>query len=552
MSALEDLPFEEQVRILKIRLDRAERAQRAAETSLEGRMRELDKANRELSQRESELVEKLDIESRKLLAAQATAQMATIYGEKGKPFSASEGAGGLLGLPKGEAASLEKLIAAIHPLDRDRIMRNGIVFFTKLKPGVEHRFEHRIIRYDTKAVHWLGWAIRRELGGGERTSRVYGTVRDITLSRANERAVRALQLRAERRVRELDALSRLLSTEREKTSKALQDKSRFLTEIAHAIRTPLNSLSGGIELLADQSAGQSKDFEIVSNAVDQLVEIASQMIELADTVETPSASISPNLSFEDRITNEQARPAPKVLLAEDTESNRYVIERILGAIGCETTIATNGFEAVEAVRATTFDVILMDVMMPIMDGERATQAIRAITGPASRTPIIGITAHSLQAERERLLSSGMTICLSKPVRREELETAIRTVLLGRESVHPHNARFDHELFQRAFYDLPEVYRDRMRDAAKKDISEYGEEVLKAGKMGDIEALSRAAHSLKGVSMNVGAIGIVEELCRYCEMLAEDPGCSSAALRKEIAATLLAFDDLFGALVVQGQ
>ena len=548
MQRLEDLPLEEQVRILKLRLDRAERAQHDAETALEGRMRELDRANRDLSQRESELVEKLDIESRKLLAAQSTARMATIYGEKGKPFTASKGTGALLGLPEGEEGSLDKLMTAIHPLDRDRIMRDAVSFFTQLQPGIEHAFEHRIIRYDTKAVHWLSWVIRREPAGENGTSRVYGTVRDITLSRANERAVRALQLRAERRVRELDALSRELSAEQAKTAQALQDKSRFLTEMAHAIRTPLNSLSGGIELLADQASGRSKDFEIVKSATNELVELAAQMIEQADTGETLPVEMTQGLSFEDRVTGQPTGTAPKVLLAEDTESNRYVIERMLGAIGCEMTIATNGIEAVEAVRGTTFDVILMDVMMPIMDGEQATQAIRAMTGPASRTPIIGVTAHSLQAERERLLSAGMTACLSKPIRRDELETAIRTALIGRDSVQPHNARFDHELFQRAFLDLPEAYRDRMREAAKKDISQYGEELLKSAKLGDSEALSRAAHSLKGVAINVGAIGIVEELSRYREMLPEDHGFSSAALRKEIAASLLAFDDLFSALV----
>ena len=141
MASLEDLPPEEQARILKIRLERAERAQRDAETALEGRMKELDRANTELSRRESELVEKLDVESRKLLSAQSTAKMATIYGEKGKPFTASEGTGVLLGLPDGQEGSLDKLIGAIHPLDRDRILRDGAEFFTSLKPGVEHRFE---------------------------------------------------------------------------------------------------------------------------------------------------------------------------------------------------------------------------------------------------------------------------------------------------------------------------------------------------------------------------------------------------------------------------
>nr|WP_298927022.1 response regulator [uncultured Erythrobacter sp.] len=555
MTPLEDLPLEEQARILAIRLDRAERALIDAETALEARMRELDRANKDLSQRESELVEKLDIESRQLLAALSTANMATIYGEKDKPFSASAGAGRLLGLPDAEEATVENLVAAIHPLDRDRILRSGMEFFTKMKPGLDHRFEHRIKRYDNGATHWLSWVIRRDAADAARPSAVYGTVRDITLSRMNERAVRSLQLRAERRVKELGRLSSQLSDEQEKTADALAAKTRFLTEMAHEIRTPLNSLNGGIELLSDGDGANSKDFEIVRQATDRLVDIASKMFEQAGEQGTAGEVSQPDVPASNSargMVQKTQGEMPKVLLAEDTESNRYVIERMLENIGCETVAVTNGVEAVEALRAQSFDVILMDVMMPIMDGEQATQAIRGLSGPASRTPIIGVTAHSLQAERERLLSAGMTACLAKPVRRDALETAIRTALIGREAVQPLNARFDHELFQRAFFDLPASYRDKMREAAKKDISDYGEEVLSAAKDGDDDALSRAAHSLKGVSLNVGAIGIVEELSRYRETLTTDPTFSSAGLRGEIAASLLAFDDLFHALVSETQ
>ncbi len=551
MNGLDDIPVEERARILAVRLDRAERALRDAETALEGRMRELDTANKELSQRESELVEKLDIESRKLLSAQTTAQMATIYGEKGQPFTASQGTGKLLGLPTGEEGSLEKLVGALHPLDRDRMMRDGVAFFTQLESGIEHRFEHRIIRYDTGATHWLSWVIRRDPAIENTPSRVYGTVQDITVSRANERAVRSLQLRAERRVKELDALSLELSAEQEKTAEALQARTEFLSEMAHAIRTPLNSLNGGLELLADEVPNNSQDFVVVRDAADQLVEIASKLIEQSGQEDGSTLSLTPQLSFEERREVKRDGKAPTVLLAEDTESNRYVIERMLQSLGCETTVVTNGVEAIEAVREKTFDLVLMDVMMPIMDGEQATQAIRAMSGSASRMPVIGVTAHSLQAERERLLSAGMTACLAKPIRRDELETAIRTAMIGREAVQPLNARFDHELFQRSFFDLPEAYRDRMRVAAKKDISDYGEQVLLAAKSGDAEQLSRMAHSLKGVSINVGAMGIVEELSRYREKLADDPTFSSTALRQEIAASLLAFDDLYDALVSEG-
>ena len=547
MTSLEDLPLDEQVRILKTRFDRAERALRETETALEGRMFELDAANKELSRRESELAERLDIESRQLLAALSTTDMATIYGERGKPFTASEGSANLLGLPEGQEGSVERLVEAIHPLDRSRIMRAGMEFFQTFEPGVDYTFEHRILRYDTGELRWLSWVLRRERGNGNKPSSVYGTVRDITESRANERAVKALQLRAQRRIDQLDRLSAQLNEEQRKTAEALAARTQFLSDMAHEIRTPLNSLNGGLELLSDAIGPATKDLEVVKQAADQLMTIASQLIEQAgDDHEPLQLASAPHPQTARAAGSGESKP--RILVAEDTESNRYVIERLLDSMGCETLAVSNGVEAVEAMRQHTFDLVLMDVMMPIMDGEQATQAIRALPGPASRTPIIGVTAHSLQAERERLLSSGMTACLPKPVRRDALETAIRTAMIGREAVQPLNARFDHELFQRAFFDLPEAYRDRMREAAKKDISDYGEEVLRAAKGDDEEALSRAAHSLKGVSLNLGAIGIVEELSRYREELAKDPSFSSLSLRREIASSLLAFDDLYRALV----
>jgi len=553
MTPIDDIPTEERVRILTIRLQRAERILLDAEMALEGRMRELDKANKELSRRESELVERLDIESRQLLSALSTANMASIYGQTGQPFRASSDVGKLLGLPGGDFDDelLAKLIDAIHPLDRDRILRSSVEFFNKMAPGVDRLFEHRITRYDTGATHWLSWVIRREVSNGERPSSVYGTVRDITYSRANERAVRVMQLRAERRVAELNRLSQQLGEEQARTADALSARTDFLTEMAHEVRTPLNSLNGAIELLYDAVGADMRELQVVREATDQLMGIASKLIEQADG-DAPQPDPSRSQKAQSRGKSEGLEQAPRVLVAEDTESNRYVIERMLKNIGCEPTMVVNGVEALEAIRSQTFDLVLMDVMMPIMDGRKATQAIRALDGSVSRLPIIGVTAHSLQAERENLLAAGMTACLSKPVRREQLEEAIRTALIGREVSPAHSARFDHELFERAFFDLPPAYRERMRDAAKKDISDYGQAVLDSAKAGNSQELSRAAHSLKGVSLNVGAIGIVEELSLYREKLEMDPTFSSSDLRKEIASALLGFDDLFSALVQKAQ
>ncbi len=521
------------------------------ETVLESRMRELDSANQELSRRESELAERLNIESRQLLAALSTANMATIYGEKGRTFSASIEAAQLLGLEPSSEPTPDLLIKAIHPLDKERMIRLATEFFTKMAPAKDHVFEHRIKRYDTGATHWLSWVIRRESVQKDQPAATYGTVTDITLSRANERGIKALQLRAERRVKELDRLSGQLTSEKEKTAKALAIRTKFLTEMAHEIRTPLGTLTGGLELLSDQVDPKNADFVVVREASDRLVEIASQLIKQDDMPADHSEILAtPEVLEPQGLTDSGTAlvQAPKVLLAEDTESNRYVIERMLTGFGCEATVVTNGVEAVDTAKKNKFDLILMDVMMPLMDGEQATKMIRTLSGPVSKIPIIGITAHSLQAERESLIAAGMNAVLTKPLRREMLESAIKSAMLAGNAGPANSAKFDHEVFQRVFFDLPAAYRDRMRTAAKKDISDYGAAVLDAAASKEDEVISKAAHSLKSVALNVGAIGIVEQLSLFHENRAKGAAASTKGLRSEIASSLLVFDDLFEALV----
>ena len=216
MKQLDDLPSDEQARILKVRLNRADAALNEAETALEARMHELHRANQDLSLRESILAQRLDIESRQLLSALSTTEMATIYGERGKEFVASAGSNNILGIPEGEPSDLLTLMGAVHPLDQDRMMRVARAFFSDLPAGQDHRFYHRINRYDNGETRWLSWVLRREGSTETEPSKVYGTVRDITVARTNARSVKALQLRAERRVNELNRLSEELNIAQQK------------------------------------------------------------------------------------------------------------------------------------------------------------------------------------------------------------------------------------------------------------------------------------------------------------------------------------------------
>ncbi|WP_226662542.1 response regulator [Alteriqipengyuania lutimaris] len=549
-----DLPPEAQIELLSRRLARAERALEDAEAMLDNRMRELDRANKDLRQREGELVERLDIENQKLLSAQRLAELATIYVEHGRHFTASENFAVLLGYPEGTIISKKRLGEAIHPLDRQRFTSVARNAFASLEPDKDHTFQHRILGPDGE-VRWLDWHVRRESTPVDGQYVVFATARDVTESRTNARRVRALQLRAERRVKELDRLADALRKAQAETGTALEKRNRFISEMAHRIRTPMGGLIGAMELLVrrypgDELANRGLD------AADNLAAIADQLITTADETGTrqredrPVPASAPTGEFTALRTADGK--APKILLAEDTESNAFVITQLVEMLGGEVTTVTNGRDAVEAVRKGGFDAVLMDVMMPIMTGEEATVAIRALPGPEARVPIIGISAHSLQAERESLLTAGMSKCLVKPIRRDALDAALRAALSADNAQAGEAVLFDIEVFLEAFLVLPPSFRQKMLDAFRKDLGKNGEALASAILAGDDEGTDRLAHSLKGICLNVGAVAMVDQLAEIRSAPVDQRESMVTPLRDTIAASLAACDDLYDERVAQAQ
>ena len=125
----------------------------------------------------------------------------------------------------------------------------------------------------------------------------------------------------------------------------------------------------------------------------------------------------------------------RILLAEDNAVNRKVVVSMLEKRGHDVTVAQDGNKAVAALKAEGFDLVLMDIQMPEMDGFEATAAIRdAERSNGTHTTIIAMTASAMQGDRERCLQAGMDGYIAKPVKSEELFRAVE------EAVETHGQR----------------------------------------------------------------------------------------------------------------
>ena len=115
----------------------------------------------------------------------------------------------------------------------------------------------------------------------------------------------------------------------------------------------------------------------------------------------------------------------RILVAEDSPVNQKLAVALLKKMGHQVTLAATGAAAVETWKRETFDLILMDIQMPEMDGLQATRNIRALEPPGgARTPIIAMTAHAMGGDRERCLEAGMDDHVTKPINRADLAATI--------------------------------------------------------------------------------------------------------------------------------
>ncbi len=221
-------------------------------------------------------------------------------------------------------------------------------------------------------------------------------------------------------------------------------------------------------------------------------------------------------------------PPQRILLVEDSRANQQVALAVLSEQAHQVVTANNGKEALVLLEGKTFDLVLMDVQMPVMDGYEATAAIRHRESETSEhLPIIAMTAHALKGDREQCLAAGMDDYVSKPVRREELFAAIArsvspavtvenvTGPLGQPAANAANsaaaqANQTKQLPPTDFSRLSETLRGSAQDLVRI-LSSYAREIresvpaLEAAVLGkDLNEVARLAHTLKGAFTMVGA------------------------------------------------
>lgn len=212
----------------------------------------------------------------------------------------------------------------------------------------------------------------------------------------------------------------------------------------------------------------------------------------------------------------------RVLIVEDDETNRLVATEMLTKFGCSVVEAIDGEDALGKADAEKFDLILMDVNMPIMGGLEATRRLREATGaPNQKTPIVAMTAHALPEEQERLLQGGMQECLIKPVRARNIQALLRSFMDFPAEFASTDAHADvdstgiPQIDDAVILELKELLPGpafgKRVEAFLAELAVLDATLAAAQATGDITAVEKAAHKAAGAAAVFGAIRLRERL-----------------------------------------
>jgi len=193
-----------------------------------------------------------------------------------------------------------------------------------------------------------------------------------------------------------------------------------------------------------------------------------------------------------------------ILLVEDNKVNQFLAQKLLGKMGFKVEIANNGREAIEFLRIKEFNLILMDVQMPEMNGYELTQTIRtSLPNPVNQIPVIALTAYASVQEKEKALALGMSDYITKPYSPHELLTAVmRQISKAKENAHKDNVLITHEMIRQSSNKMLHLFSDNKEDVISlfqmlaSQIPAITDEISKHIEAQNWQATFQAVHRLK--------------------------------------------------------
>lgn len=273
-----------------------------------------------------------------------------------------------------------------------------------------------------------------------------------------------------------------------------------------------NLMEGDISVRSIEGQGSQFNFSVL---LKKQPFAANQQQEVSGSVSNVGIVSTQSLETDLKKYSEK-RKKIQILLAEDNLINQKVVIRMLNSAGYQADAVMNGEQAVRVFGQKNYDLILMDVQMPEMDGFTATKKIREMEPPKNNVPIIAITAHALVGDREKCIEAGMNDYISKPVVAKEIVLLIDKLLkLDQMNLEVPveekrgNSSFDFDRLKQISLGDPVFEKDLLGDYIE-DAEAKLQSLVEHLAEGNAKKIVSVAHTLKGSSYSVGATLVGDE------------------------------------------
>jgi len=262
---------------------------------------------------------------------------------------------------------------------------------------------------------------------------------------------------------------------------------------------------------------------------------------------SPAQEVSPSPP-DDVTPPESTEKTLRILLAEDNPVNQQVASRMLQRLGYQIDIASNGREAIEAMKNKRYDVLFMDVQMPVMDGLAATRLIVSTYAPDDRPRIIALTANAMQSDRQRCMEAGMDGFISKPFHLDAIDGVLRDIAPSSQNREVPRVPTDNEIEPTAIDpDVFEELRTMLGDDDPSFLNSLIDDFISdtrnlldslgvAIETGNAKKLEHAAHTLKSSSAMFGAVAF-SATCSKLETMGTSGATDDAGSMLETLETL---------------